>query len=342
MQYKVVNLGDDPWSRDLKYELVNLPHYKTAKQWMRNIDIPMVETEYFQWLESQLVENGSVWNGLLSNRKDIIRQYHNFKHLFEIAPNFVEEQPTTQKIDGVSYYYGPICVKIRGSGEIRIWDGMHRTSILLATNHPIRFTICEREDGWLNLLNSLKTLYPTMMYQAIPHPDFADWACCDYSIKEQQISNVVMDNGIKSILDLGSCHGHVLYSLRGILQSATGVEYDPVRYRVLKLLFDKLGFESYNANIFDVVNKTTKHFDCVFALAVFHHFTRENTIEKFNTLLDRISSISDMLLYELPEPGEEQHAWMYHDIDMHAIIQSRYRNSTVIPIQNRKMLLLQN
>jgi hypothetical protein len=97
MQYKVVNLGDDPWSRDLKYELVNLPHYKTAKQWMRNIDIPMVETEYFQWLESQLVENGSVWNGLLSNRKDIIRQYHNFKHLFEIAPNFVEEQPTTQK-----------------------------------------------------------------------------------------------------------------------------------------------------------------------------------------------------------------------------------------------------
>ncbi|MFA5767600.1 MAG: hypothetical protein WC919_06785, partial [Candidatus Paceibacterota bacterium] len=72
MQYKTVSLGDDPWSKDLKREIANLPHYKTAKQWMLNIDIPMEETEYFKWLETQLITNGSVWNGLLNNREDVI------------------------------------------------------------------------------------------------------------------------------------------------------------------------------------------------------------------------------------------------------------------------------
>ncbi|MFA5766399.1 MAG: class I SAM-dependent methyltransferase [Candidatus Paceibacterota bacterium] len=342
MQYKMVKLGDDPWSEDLKHEIISSPHYKTAKQWIRNINIPIEETEYFKWLESQLEINGSVWNGLLSTRKDIIRQYNNFKHLFEIAPNFREEEPTTQVINGVSYYYGPICVKIRCNGEIRVWDGMHRISILLATHQPIKFTICEREDGWKNLLNDLKVLYPGMMYQAIPHPDIIDWPCCSYDLKEQQIADVVKVRSIRSVLDLGSCHGHVLYSLKDLLQSAAGVEYNPIRYRVLKMLFDKLGFEAYNANIFDIASKTTKHFDCVFALAVFHHFAKENPIEKLEALLDQIKKISDMLLYELPEEGEEQYKWMYPGIDMHALIQSRYRGGTIIPILNRKMVLLQN
>jgi hypothetical protein len=302
----------------------------------------MEETEYFKWLESQLEANGSVWNGLLSTRKDIIRQYNNFKHLFEIAPNFVEEQPTTRVIDGCSYYYGPICVKVRGSGEIRVWDGMHRISILLAMSQPITLTICEREDGWQQLLNDLKSLYPTMMYQTIPHPDLVDWQCCNYDAKERQIADIVTANSIKSVLDLGSCHGHVLYSLKNLLQSAAGVEYNPIRYRVLKLLFDKLGFEAHNANIFDVASKTTKHFDCVFALAVFHHFAKENPIEKFESLLDYISKISENLLYELPEAGEEQYEWMYKGIDMHTLIQSRYKSSIVIPMPNRKMMLLQN
>jgi hypothetical protein len=342
MQYKVASLGDDPWSEDLKREIISLPHYKTAKQWMQDINIPMEETEYFKWLKSQLETDGSVWNGLLNSEKDIIRQYNNFKHLFEIAPHFREEQLITRIIDGVSYYYGPICVKIRDNGEIRIWDGMHRISILFAMHQPIEFIICEREDRWQELLSDLKLLYPTIMYQAIPHPDFVDWPVCNYGIKEQQITNVVMAHGIKSVLDLGSCHGHILYNLKDLLQSATGIEYNPIRYRILKLLLDKLGFEPYNANIFDAVNKTTKHFDCVFALAIFHHFAKENPIEKFESLLNRISEISGNLLYELPEADEEQYKWMYQGVDMHALVQSRYKSSTIIPILNRKMVLLQN
>jgi len=342
MQYKKAKLGDDPWSEDLKREIANSPHYKTVKQWMQDTSIQMENTEYFKWLESQLLEDGSVWNGLLNNKEDIIRQYNNFKHLFTIAPDFAEEQPIMRVVDGCSYYYGPICVKVRGTGEIRVWDGMHRISILLATQQPIEFTICEREDGWQKLLDDLRLLYPTTMYQPIPHPDLIDWASYSHSIKEQQITDIVTALNIKSVLDLGSCHGHVLYNLKDLLRSATGVEYNPVRYRVLKLLFDKLGFESHNADIFDIVSKTAKRFDCVFALAVFHHFAKENPIEKFENLLDRIKEVSDNLLYELPEDGEEQYEWMYHGVDMHALIQSRYKTGTVIPISNRKMILLQN
>jgi hypothetical protein len=33
--YKVVQLGNDPWSEDLKLEIADSPHYRTAKQWMQ-------------------------------------------------------------------------------------------------------------------------------------------------------------------------------------------------------------------------------------------------------------------------------------------------------------------
>ncbi|MFA5767540.1 MAG: class I SAM-dependent methyltransferase, partial [Candidatus Paceibacterota bacterium] len=309
-------------------------------QWMLNIDIPMEETEYFKWLETQLITNGSVWNGLLNNREDVIRQYDRFKDLFRIAPNFDEHELISRVINSTAYYYGPICVKVRNDGSLTIWDGMHRISILSALSLPIQFTICERQDKWQNLMDDLKSLYPASLYQAIPHPDFEDWPYFNNDLKESQIADIVKSNGIKSVLDLGSCHGHILYSLRDLLESATGVEYNVVRYNILKLLCDRLGFESYNTNIFDAVSNANTQFDCVFALAVFHHFTKENRIGKFEELLDNIQAASDMLLYELPEQGEEQYEWMYPGVDIHTLIQNRYSDKTIISMQRRKLVLL--
>ena len=341
MEYKIVTLGNDPWSEDLKRQIADFPHYKTAKEWIENINIPMEETTYYKWLQHQLDTSGSVWNGILSSKEDITRQYNNFKRLFEIAPNFKIVLPISRIINGVTHYFGPICTKIADNGDINIWDGMHRISILHALNQPIQFTICERQEKWQSLVDDIKALYPSLLYQAIPHPDFADCEHCFNDAKEAHIADIVKAHNIKSVLDLGSCHGHTLYSIRNLLESATGVEYNAIRYRVLRLLFNKIGFESYHTNIFDVVSQNSKHFDCVFALAVFHHFARENPIEKFEELLGRIRSISNMLLYELPEPSEEQYDWMYPSTDMHELIQLRYSSKTVIPMQKRKLMLLQ-
>ena len=339
--YKIATLGDDPWSEELKLELVNSPHYKTVKQWIEDKNAIMEETAYYKWLKHQLDADGSVWCGILKNDEDIARQHDNFKRLFSTAPNFVEKPLTSEVVNGQTHYYGPICVKIANNGKITIWDGMHRISILLALNLPIQFTICERQKGWQKIVDDLKALCPTIMYQPVPHPDFEDWACCNNDIKELQIANIVKEHNIKSILDLGSCHGHTLYSLRNIIESAVGVEYDQRRYAIMKLLFDKLGFESHNANMFDIRRSET-HFDCVFALAVFHHFSKENPIEKLIELLDHIKRISNTLLYELPEPDEEQYDWMYQNTDMHNLIQSRYKNVTVVPMQKRNLILLDN
>jgi phospholipid N-methyltransferase len=338
--YKVVNLGCDPWSEELKLKILEFPHYKTAKMWIENIDIAMVETPYYQWLKNELDINGSVWNGILNNEYDITKQYENFKRLFRIAPNFVEHEMMNRVINGCTHYFGPICVKIENDGGISIWDGMHRISILFALGYPIRFTICERQDKWQKIVDDLRQLYPTLMYQSIPHPDFEDWNYCNNDIKELAIKGIVEEHKIKSVLDLGSCHGHVLYSIKKLLNSAIGVEYNRTRYNVLKLLFDKIGFVARNDNFFDVVEQCSQSVDCVFALAVLHHFSKENPIEKFEKLLDHIRRISNMLLYELPEPNEEQYAWMYQDVDMHDLIRSRYKDKTIIQMQNRKLVLL--
>jgi len=338
--YKVVSLGDDPWSEDLKSSILAFPHYKTARMWVENMNVIMEETPYYQWLKSELDINGSVWNGVLNNEYDIAKQYDNFKYLFQIAPNFVEHEIMSRTIDGRRHFFGPICVKIENDGGISIWDGMHRISILYALGYPVRFTICERQDKWQKIVNDLEQLYPTIMYQAIPHPDFEDWNYCNNDIKESCISNIVEEHKIKSVLDLGSCHGHVLYTIRKLLSSAIGVEYSQTRYHILKLLFDKIGFTAYNDNFFNVVERHCDNVDCVFALAVLHHFSRENPIEKFEKLLDHIRRISNTLLYELPEPDEEQYGWMYKDVDMHSLVQSRYETKTIIQMQNRKLVLL--
>jgi hypothetical protein len=339
--YKVANLGCDPWSEGLKSQILEFPHYKTAKIWIENINIDMEETPYYQWLKNELDANGSVWNGILNNKSDIIRQYDNFKHLFWMAPSFVEHEIMNRVVNGVMHYFGPICIKIEDDGAMSIWDGMHRISILFALNYPIKFTICERQTKWQKIVDDLKQLYPTIMYQAIPHPDFEDWNYCNNDEKESNIKNIIEEHNIKSVLDLGSCHGHVLYSIRELLKSAAGVEYNQIRYRMLKLLFDKIGFAAYNDNFFNVVEKYQGNVDCVFALAVFHHFSKENPLEKFENLLDHIRKISSTLLYELPEPCETQYDWMYKDVDMHSLIQSRYKNKLVVQMQQRKLILLQ-
>ena len=339
--YKVVSLGCDPWSEELKQEVTASPHYKTVKLWLADKSVAIEETPYYKWLYDQLITEGSVWNGILNSVEDITKRCQFFKQLLDLAPNFPDQPITSKVVDGITYYYGPICIKIANDGGMRIWDGMHRIAILLAMGYPIKLTVCERGKSWQKLVDDLKALYPTLMYQAIPHPEFADWTCCDNSNKESLLVGVVKEHKIGSILDLGSCHGHVLYVLKDIVKSASGVEYNQVRYAAMKVLFDKIGFKSHHGNFFDVIGKLDTTFDCVFALAVFHHFSRENPIERFNELLDRIRRLSDMLLYELPEPGEEQYSWMY-DTDMHKLVQSRY-NTVVATIQmhKRKLVLLQ-
>jgi hypothetical protein len=324
----------------LKNRIIDFPHYKTVKQWIEDKNVLMEKTAYYKWLKDQLIADGSVWNGVLKDEKDIIRQYENFKKLFEIAPHFKNAEPFYRIVNNNIHYYGPICIKIKDDGNFDIWDGMHRISILSAINHPINFTICERHEEWQKLLNDLKKLYPIAMYQAIPHPEFDDWPCQNNNLKELQIIEIIKSNNIKSVLDFGSCHGHILYTLRNLIKSAEGIEYNQIRYRVMKMIFDKIGFIAHNDDFFNIAEKYNKRVDCVFSLATFHHFAKENTLEKFKKLLEHIKRISNMLIYELPEQDEEQYSWMYPDIDMNKLIQSGYGSKYVVQIQKRKLVVL--
>jgi hypothetical protein len=334
----IIKIEDDPWSEWLKNFVKQWPHYKTVKQWIENPKIDFKDTYYYQWLLDIFVKEGNVWNGILKNEIDILNQCEKFKKMLEVAPNW-EIEKDIRVINGINYYFGDITAKIDANGDIDIWDGHHRIAILLALNLPINVTICERCQQWQQFTDEVKNLYSVHLYQPIPHPDFQDWKYCRSKVKESIIHEIVTAGKIRSILDLGSCHGFIPYTLKDLITSCTGVESDPVRFKILKLLFERLSFNAVNDDIFNFLSSDNNEYDCIFALAVFHHFTKYNPIEKFMQMLDLIRKKSNMLIYELPEPNESQYEWLYKNVDLSTMIHSRYQNTTEYHLENRKLYL---
>jgi hypothetical protein len=309
MVIKKILLGDDLWSEDLKNSIRQSYHYRTIQTWLKKgTNVPMEATPYYEFMAK--VSSQGLWGSIIKNRQDAVNQYQRFKKLYEAYPNWDPIEYTKSVINGVDYYYGGIMVKIGNSGTLCIWDGHHRAAVLLALNKPIELDICSYEPGWLKFKNELKMLYPTIMYQPIPHPCFNDWNKNENKLKEGVVRDIISTHGFKRVLELGSCHGYLMYQARDLLKFVLGVEMDPIRFKVLQLVYSKIGF------------------------------TRYNPIEKFNLLLDTIKRTSKTLVYELPNSSESQYSWMYEGIDMHALIGTRYKNRTCYSIGLREIYVL--
>jgi len=352
-QYKKVLIQDDPWSETFKNKIKSTPHYKTVLQWKENIDIDLRETCYCQWLLKALQQfDNIIWNGQIKNEEDVLKQCEKFKDMFKVAPNWVEKneiETSVSKSDDnvwfvksgeVTYFFGPITVRVDQFGDFTISDGNHRLALLLANGLPIEVVICERHEKWKDVIESVNKLYPMVMYQPFRHPEFNDRKTSRSGITEKIIDKIVDDCSIKSVLDLGCCHGETLYALRNKITLGVGIESNEDRLKLVSLLFSKLKFEFSGEDIYDFLKKDTRQYDAIFVLAVFHHFMYFNPKEKFIDLLETICNKTNILLYELPEPHEPQYLWMYKDFDAHKVIQSYFKTFESFKKDNRKIWLL--
>jgi len=349
---KKLLIRDDPWSEAFKNKLMVTPHYKTVLQWKENVDIQVKDTYYYQWLKTNLDKNGVVWNGTISNEDDVIKQCNKFKEMFIIAPNWNEQKEITvasSKCDDevwfvhdnvVSYFFGPITVRIDEFGDFIVSDGNHRLVLLLANDLPIEVTICERHPKWQQVIDKVDKLYPEVMYQPFNHPEFFGRKCSRTGITEKIVNSVVDTFNVKSVLDLGCCHGETLYSLRNKNVRGIGVESNEDRLKLVSLLFSKIKFEYSGKDIYDFLKSNDEKYDLILVLAVFHHFMYFNEKEKFIDLLELIVKKTDILMYELPEKNEPQYSWIYKDYDAHKVIQSYFKNVECFKKDSRFIYLL--
>lgn len=327
---KEVVLGDDPWSMTFKNSIMTWPHYQTAIMWKHDLSIPVEDTPYYRGLMLTLDYYGSVWNGIIKSKTGVLAQCHKFKEMFLTAPNWQTPNLHTRG----QHFYGPISVKILDEGEIDVFDGFHRLSILLALDLPLRVCICSRSKEWENIIEGIKSLNEKTLYQKILHPDFYDWPAYDRSDKVKAIRSFMP--GIYSVLDLGTCYGYLLHELRHNISSATAVESNPPRYAIAKPMLQLLRFETYNRDMLEHLLVDNKQYDIVWALAVFHHFSRANPFEKFELLIQKIKEKAPRLIYELPSPGEEQFSWMYENMDQY--LKSQFSEFTTVKIPNREIV----
>lgn len=343
---KQIELKNDIWSQRFISYLKTLPHYATACLWNENIDIAMEDTPYYNWLLHTLNTQWSVW-GILKTHDDIVKQYNKFKEVFLTYENWKGEcfdptRITKQVINGMTYFYGSLPVKVDGNGDFYLWDGQHRIAVLLAKKHSnIKIIICDRFPEWQNIVTRLESLYPThVLYQPIDHPEFQDWSASRDDEKEQVLSNIIQANNITKVIDLGCCHGYTLYNLKSFLQSAIGVEYNQDRYNIANIVLKNCKFTCVNKDIYDFVNSVIYHPDCILALSVFHHFMRQNPIEQFEKLLKRIAILTNTLIYELPHKDEEQYHWMYQiPIEQYISEKTGFTKTEIYPLTSKRNII---
>jgi hypothetical protein len=111
----------------------------------------------------------------------------------------------------------------------------------LALGEEIKITIVEENEAWLKLKEDLRKISgnSNFLYQQIPHPDFNEWGVYKNNItKDFLISELVYGN----VMDIGICHGGTLYRLKlaNRISNGTGIEVDETRYKIAKIIFDKI------------------------------------------------------------------------------------------------------
>jgi len=345
INYKIVELKNDPWSQQLINEIKKSPHYQTALLWKENVNIEPEKTPYYQWLLDLLKKEGKIWGGILKTTKDILNQYQIFKQMYNNAPNWTPDPVHKRYINNELLYFGDYPVKIKNNGDFELYDGRHRIAILLALNLPLKITICMRELEWNTIKEGLKNIYPDKsLYQPIPHPDYQDWKQGRNNEKEECLKHLIKKYNIESVLDLGICHGYTLYYLRDFLIEGTGIESNLERFQIANVILNKCKFKCHNKDIYEFIKDYTSKVDGVFALSVLHHFMKQNPIEKFNDLLIQISNKCDFFIYELPIKTEPLYRWMYQeirdDIDNYIQKKTRFQSTESIEINGRYLHLL--
>lgn len=342
MKYKKVLLGNDPWSETFKDYIRGLSRYRTVKLWQTNPNLAIKDTPYYKEYLAILKTEGTIWNGIINNEEELLKMALNFKDMYNKRFNWRPTVPEIQISGDGDWYYGNYPCRIGNNGDIYLYDGYHRISILLAFDKPITLTVVKRDIVWEGLQHDLDTLYQNhSLYQPIDHPDFNDWECDRGDKKERVLRGIVKEFNIKSVIDCGVCHGFTLYKLRDLIVNGVGLEYNTTRFLATEMVYNKIGYKVHKSNIMDF---KFRNVNAVFALAVFHHLMRQHSKTDFEGLVKTMAWGGEKLIYSLPEKDEKQFHWMYDDIkyDAHTYIKglTGYKNSKSYNVGRRKVIVL--
>ena len=287
---------DIPLSRfeeDLFYQSFEL-RIKQNKSW--------TETQYYNHHLSQIINGEEMWGCRSKAEWDSRCQL-----LDDIYADIKENGYHSQKIEDY------VSVNIGRDGNLLFNDGRHRLTfckLLGIQEIPIRITV--RHAKWVRFKNQIydyansKEHRNGKIYAPITHIDLQSVPSLHGHKRFELIRQNLTLPSRGTVLDIGSHWGYFSHKFEELGFDCLAVENDPENLYFLNKLrkAENRNFSVFENSIFLLDTRNIKY-DIVLALAIFHHFTKEE--KTYNQLTRFLRSLNMKEMYfEPPDPEEPQ------------------------------------
>ena len=206
-----------------------------------------------------------------------------------------------------------ISVNIGRDGNLLFNDGRHRLTfckLLGIREIPIRITV--RHAKWIMFKNQIYDYAKSResrngkIYAPITHLDLQSIPSLYGPKRFELIRQNLTPPYRGTVLDIGSHWGYFSHKFEELGYDCLAVENDPENLYFLNKLrkAENRNFSVFDNSIFSL-NARKNKYDIVLALAIFHHFTKEE--KTYNQLTQFLRSLDMKELYfEPPDPEEPQ------------------------------------
>ena len=226
-----------------------------------------------------------------------------------------------------------ISVNIGRDGRLFFNDGRHRLTfckLLEIPKIPIRITI--RHAKWIMFKKELFDYAKSRkgkVYAPSTHIDLQS-VPSGYGHKRFELiqKNITAPNkGV--VLDIGSHWGYFCHKFEESGFNCLAVENDPENLYFLEKLkkTEERNFSVFNKSIFSL-DLDKKKYDIVLALAVFHHFTKEE--KTYNQLIHFLKNLRmGEMYFEPPDPEEPQMQNSFRNFNHKEFVEFIIKNSSL-------------
>jgi hypothetical protein len=282
-----------------------------------------IETPYYIHHVRQIIDGEEMW-GCRSIQEWDLR----CRLLDNIYSDIKENGYQTRKLEDY------ISVNIGRDGHLLFNDGRHRLTfckLLEIPEIPIRITV--RHAKWVIFKNQIceyarsRKTRNGKVYAPITHVDLHSVPSLYGHKRFDLIKENLTSSYRQTLLDIGSHWGYFCHRFEDLGFDCLAVENDPENLYFLHKLkkAEDRNFTVFDKSIFSL-DTTKKKYDIVLALAVFHHFTKEE--KTYDRLVRFLRNLQMREMYfEPPDPEEPQMQHAFRNYSCKEFVQFIIKNS---------------
>jgi len=224
-----------------------------------------------------------------------------------------------------------VSVNISRDGHLLFNNGRHRLTfckLLEVSEIPVRITV--RHSKWVTLKKQIFEYARSRggkVYAPMTHIDLQSIPSVYGHARFELIQKNITAPYNGTVLDIGSHWGHFCHRFEELGFDCLAVENDPGTLYFLEKLkkAEERNLTIFNKSIFSL-DIDTKKYDIVLALAVFHHFTKEE--KTYNQLIHFLNNLQvGEIYFEPPDPKEPQMQTAFRNFDSDEFVEFIIKNS---------------